>query len=118
MPNLEAVNSLPHRPDAWSASNAHCLARYQILIEAEADSLCRVLNLFAMQYLIPRQVNVLQQGEMLSIDVEIGDLTWHRAQVIGEKMRSLISVCSVELEQLAQPHITNPAVSLAAGSSP
>ena len=115
MPNLEAVTSLPHRPDAWSASNAQCLARYQILIEAEADSLCRVLNLFAMQYLIPQQVNVLQDDGMLNIEVEIDGLTWHRAQVIGEKMRSLISVCSVDLEQLPQPHASNPAVSLAAG---
>lgn len=115
MPNLEAVTSMPQRHDAWSAGNVHCCARYQIVIEAEADSLCRVLNLFAMQYLIPQQVNVVQQDQLLSIDVEIGGLTWHRAQVIGEKMRSLISVSSVSLEQLAQPHVSNSTVSLAVG---
>jgi acetolactate synthase small subunit len=115
MPNLEAVTSQLQRPDNWSAENAHCCARYQILVEAEADSLCRVLNLFAMQYLIPHQVNVLQQDEVLCIEVEVRGLTWHRAQVIAEKMRSLINVCSVELEQLAQPHVSNPTVSLAVG---
>jgi hypothetical protein len=115
MPNLEAVTSLPQRTDVWSASNAHCQVRYQILAEAEADTLCRLLNLFAMQYLIPRQVNVLQQDQMLSVEVEIDGLTWHRAKVIGEKMRSLINVCSVELEQVAQEHVSSPAVSLAAG---
>ncbi|MCI8207921.1 hypothetical protein AUC61_00100 [Pseudomonas sp. S25] len=115
MPNLEAVTSLPHRPDSWSADNAHCYARFEIIIEAEADSLCRVLNLFAMQYLIPRQVNVLQQDDALAIDVEVTHLTWHRAQVIAEKMRSLINVCSVELEQVAQPHVSTSTVSLAVG---
>lgn len=115
MPNLEAVTSLPQRPDTWSADNAHCCARYQILVEAEADSLCRVLNLFAMQYLIPRQVNVLQQDDVLAVDVEVTGLTWHRAQVIGEKMRSLINVCSVDLEQVAQLHVSNSTVSLAVG---
>jgi hypothetical protein len=115
MPNLEAVTSQPQRPDTWSADNAHCFARFQILIEAEPDSLCRVLNLFAMQYLIPRQVNVLQQDDVLGIDVEITGLTWHRAQVIGQKMRSLVNVCSVELEQVAEPHVSNSTVSLAVG---
>ncbi len=115
MPNLEAVTSLSQRPDTWAADNAHCCVRYQILVEAEADSLCRVLNLFAMQYLIPHQVNVMQENDVLGIDVEIANLTWHRAQVIAEKMRSLINVCSVELEQLAQPYVSNSTVSLAVG---
>ena len=115
MPNLEAVPALPHRPDVWSASNVHCSVRYQVEIEAEADSLCRVLNLFAMQYLIPQQINVLQQDEMLGIVVQLSGLTWHRAQVIGQKMRSLINVHSVDLEQLPAAHSAHPAVSLAAG---
>lgn len=115
MPNLEAVTSLPQRPDHWSGDNIHCCARFEIFIEAEADSLCRVLNLFAMQYLIPRQVNVLQQDDVLSIEVQVASLTWHRAQVIAEKMRSLVNVCSVELEQVAQPHVSTSTVSLVAG---
>lgn len=115
MPNLEAVTSHSQRPDNWAADNALCCARYQILVEAEADSLCRVLNLFAMQYLIPHQVNVMQENDVLGIDVEIANLTWHRAQVIAEKMRSLINVCSVELEQLVQPYVSNSTVSLAVG---
>lgn len=115
MPNLEAVTSLPHRPDAWSVNNAHCTARYHIVIEAEADSLCRLLNLFAMQYLIPQRVNVVQEDHMLTVEVQIDGLTWHRAQVIGEKMRSLINVSGVDLEQIAQPHALHSAVSLVAG---
>jgi hypothetical protein len=36
------------------------------------------------------------------MEVELDDLSWHRAQVIGAKLRNLISVCDVELE-LAEP---------------
>jgi hypothetical protein len=115
MSHLEAVHNAPLRPDAWSASNAHCRARYQVLAEAEPDLLCRVLNLFAMQYLIPQQVSVLQQDGMLMIEAQVGELTWHRAQVIGEKMRSLVSVCSVELESIAELHALPETMSLAAG---
>lgn len=77
--------------------------------------MCRVLNLFAMQYLIPHQINVLQQDDVLEIDIEVMALTWHRAQVIAEKMRSLINVCSVGLEQITEPHVSNSSVSLATG---
>ncbi|RON67954.1 hypothetical protein [Pseudomonas fluorescens] len=98
MPHLEAVNSSPTRADVWNVSNAHCLAQYQILAEAEPDLLVRVLNLFALQFLTPEQVNVQRLDDMLSIDMVMGGLSWHRAQVIAEKLRNLISVCSVNLQ--------------------
>jgi hypothetical protein len=97
MPPLEAV-SPPTRADVWNVSNAHCRVRYQLLAEAEPDLLCRVLNHFALQFLVPQQVNVLQQNDLLSIDVVLDGLSWHRAQVIAEKLRNLISVCSVDLQ--------------------
>ena len=115
MPHLEAVPAAPHRHDAWSAHNAHCRSRYQILAEAEPDLLCRVLNYFAMQYLIPQQVSVLQQEGMLMIEAEVDGMTWHRAQVIGEKMRNLINVCSVNLEPMGDFHVLSEPVSLAVG---
>jgi hypothetical protein len=115
MPPLEAVHNTPLRPDAWAANNAHCRARYQLLADAEPDLLCRVLNLFAMQYLIPQKVSVLQQDGQLMIEAEVGELTWHRAQVIGEKMRSLISVCSVDLQSITDLHVLPTSLSSAAG---
>lgn len=113
MPNLKVVSPSPLRPDVWSASNTHIRAHYQILAEAEPDLLCRVLNLFAMQYLIPQQVSVLQQDQMLMIDVQLDGLSAHRAQVIGEKMRNLIHICSVALE----PHEVHSALSQQAALS-
>ncbi|WP_268798973.1 hypothetical protein [Pseudomonas huanghezhanensis] len=115
MSHLEPVQSGLARQDVWSASNATCHVRYQLWVEAEADSICRVLNLFAMQYLIPQQVSVVQQQDMLMIKVEVDGLTWHRAQVIAEKMRSLINVCSVELESIAGLHAVPDAASSMAG---
>ncbi|MBV4485837.1 hypothetical protein HU727_009585 [Pseudomonas sp. SWRI153] len=97
MPYLEAVNSAPARADVWNVSNTHCLAQYQIVAEAEPDLLVRVLNLFALQCLTPQQMNVQRLDDLLSVDLVMGGLSWHRAQVIAEKLRNLISVCSVDL---------------------
>ena len=96
------MHSVPASPatrlDAWAVSNSHCQARYQILAEAEPDVLCRILNYFALQFLVPQQVNVTRDDDLLNIDVVMDGLSWHRAQVIGEKLRNLISVCSLELQ--------------------
>ena len=98
MLHLEAVNTPPARADVWNASNAHCRVRYQLLADAEPDLLCRALNLFALQFLTPQQMNVQREADNLSIEVVIDGLSWHRAQVIAEKLRNLVSVCSVELQ--------------------
>lgn len=96
------------RVDAWAVNNSHCQAHYRIIAEAEPDVLCRVLNYFALQFLTPSQVNVDRQADLLNIDVVMEGLSWHRAQVIGEKIRNLISVCSLDLWQLdaVQTHTT------------
>lgn len=98
MPHLEAVNTPPARVDAWNVGNAHCRVQYQLLAEAEPDLLCRALNLFALQFLTPEQVNVQRMDDLLSIDIVIDGLSGHRAEVIAEKLRNLISVCSVNLQ--------------------
>lgn len=68
-----------------------------------------------MQYLTPQQVNVLQQEGMLLINIEVDGMTWHRAQVIGEKMRNLINICTVDLEPIGDLHVLSEPVSLAVG---
>ena len=98
MPHLEAVNTPTTRADVWNVSNAHCRVQYQLLAEAEPDLLCRALNLFALQFLTPEQVNVQRLDDLLSVDIVIDGLSWHRAEVIAEKLRNLISVCSVTLQ--------------------
>ncbi|MGE8182799.1 hypothetical protein [Pseudomonas mandelii] len=98
MPHLEAVNTSPIRADVWHAGNAHRRVHYQLLAEAEPDLLCRALNLFALQFLTPQQVSAQRMDDLMSIDIVMDGLSWHRAQVIAEKLRNLINVCSVELQ--------------------
>lgn len=93
---VEATHT-PARVDAWAVNSAHCQAHYQIVAEAEPDVLCRVLNYFALQFLTPQQVNVSREDDLLNIDIVMDGLSWHRAQVIGEKIRNLISVCSLDV---------------------
>ncbi|QHG67592.1 hypothetical protein [Pseudomonas putida] len=49
------------RSDAWAANASHSTVRYRLQAEAEPDTLCRVLNLFALQSLTPHSVQVSQQ---------------------------------------------------------
>ncbi|WP_017530888.1 hypothetical protein [Pseudomonas fluorescens] len=85
------------RVDAWATHTAHCQAHYQIVAEAEPDVLCRILNFFALQFLTPSQVTVTRADGLLNVDIVMDGLSWHRAQVIGEKIRNLISVCTLHL---------------------
>ena len=101
MPPLEAVHPST-RPDVWANNAAPCAVRFCIQAEAEADVLCRVLNLFALQQLVPRHVEVMRDDDSFSISIVSDEQSWHRAQVIGEKLRNLVSVFDMTLE-LAQP---------------
>ena len=87
---------------AWAASNAHSTVHYRLQAEAEPDSLCRVLNLFALQFLTPHHVQVSQQDDWLAIEIGIGGLSWHRAEVIAQKLRNLVCVAEVSLVNLAR----------------
>ncbi|PYY80136.1 hypothetical protein DNK59_24925 [Pseudomonas sp. TKO26] len=100
MPFHTPVPSPATRADVWNHDNAQCHVHYQLLADVEADVLCRVLNHFALQLLVPHRVAVLQQDDTLHIEVELAGLSWHRARVIGDKLRNLISVISVELQLL------------------
>lgn len=85
------------RVDAWAVNSAHCQAHYQIVAEAEPDVVCRVLNYFALQFLTPQQVTVNREEDLLNIGIVMDGLSSHRAQVIGEKIRNLISVCTLDV---------------------
>ena len=99
MPSLNAVSPSP-RADVWAAHATPCTVRFCIVAEAEADVLCRTLNLFALQQLIPQQVEVMRDDDLLRIEIVSNEQSWHRAQVIGEKLRNLVSVCDLELYQV------------------
>ncbi|MGC5699364.1 hypothetical protein J4P02_04075 [Pseudomonas sp. NFXW11] len=103
MPPLD--HSPAPRADVWHVDNSHCPVHYQVTAEAEADVLCRVLNHFALQFLVPQRVTVVQEDAMLHIDMQLDGLSWHRARVIGDKLRNLISVASVQLQRAQPSHL-------------
>ncbi|PMZ31292.1 hypothetical protein C1X25_35605, partial [Pseudomonas sp. GW247-3R2A] len=45
-----------------------------------------------------QQVSAQRMDDLMSIDIVMDGLSWHRAEVIAEKLRNLINVCSVELQ--------------------
>ncbi|WP_210641916.1 hypothetical protein [Pseudomonas sp. Tri1] len=105
MPPFEAVATAPTRADVWHSANAHCRVQYHLLAEAEPDLLCRALNLFALQGLTPQWAHVERHDDLLSLEVILDGLSWHRAQVLAEKLRNLISVCSVDLQDAATARV-------------
>ncbi|UVK83340.1 hypothetical protein LOY46_01080 [Pseudomonas sichuanensis] len=97
------------RTDAWAATAAHSTVHYHLQTEAEPDTLCRVLNLFALQFLTPHSVQVSQCDDLLDVQIGIGGLSWHRAEVIAQKLRNLVCVADVSLHNL--PRLAHAAVS-------
>lgn len=95
---MNALERPQPRSDVWAAHASHSTVRYCLQAEAEPDSLCRVLNLFALQFLTPHSVQVSQQDDLLDIEIGIGGLSWHRAEVIAQKLRNLVCVGDVTLE--------------------
>lgn len=72
-------------------------AHYRVDTECDADVLCRLLNLFALQGQIPAEVQALRQEDGLQIGLRLTTLPRHRAELIAERMRGMVSVCSVDL---------------------
>ena len=107
MPHLEVITPSP-RPDVWASHAAPCQVLFHIQAEADADVLCRVLNLFALQQLIPQHVQALRDGDTLSIEIRSHEQSWHRAQIIGEKLRNLISVFDLQVQPV--PAAKDPAM--------
>lgn len=100
----ERFNSLERYEAAPVRSESNKVRyHYHLEAEAESDSLCRVLNLFALQCLTPHGVAMEQQDDLLLIDIAIDGLSWNRAQLIAQKMRNLICVCEVALRTTLLP---------------
>lgn len=91
----------PLRTDVWAANARHSDVCYRLQVEAEPDSLCRILNLFALQFLVPHQLHMEQHDDLLHVELGVSGLSWHRAELIAQKMRNLICVVEVNLEPSA-----------------
>lgn len=71
--------------------------RYLIRAELDADILCRLLNQFALQGHVPAEVESSRREDWLDIALRVDSLPRHRAEVIAQRMRGMVSVWSVDL---------------------
>lgn len=87
------------RPDGWTRRPADMArqAHFAIRAENDADVLCKLLNLFALQGWLPAEVHAVQAGEWLQVDLRVTGMPEQRGEVMAERMRSLVSVATVEL---------------------
>ncbi|WP_428851091.1 hypothetical protein [Pseudomonas alabamensis] len=103
--------SHPERLVAQHAFDAHpapAEVRYWLSAEAESDSVCRVLNLFALQSLMPHELHVRQRGDLLDMEIAVSGLAAPRAQLIARKIRNLI--CVEDASVRCQPLLTEACV--------
>lgn len=96
--------ALAPREDVWNPAHLPGQARtlsFTILAEADADILSRLLAYFAQLQLVPQWLESSRQGDELLLRLRQDGLTLHRAEVIAQKMRSLVSVFSVDVQPAA-----------------
>ncbi|MFG9931827.1 hypothetical protein [Pseudomonas aeruginosa] len=88
------------RPNVWetSCADTETLSIFHIEGMADPDLLCRVLNLFAVQSFTPERVRADREDHKIRLLLTFPGLSQHRASVIAEKLRSLVTVLAVRLE--------------------
>ncbi|HCF2343818.1 hypothetical protein ABZQ16_17545 [Pseudomonas paraeruginosa] len=88
------------RPNVWESSCAdgETLSIFHVEGMADPELLCRVLNLFAVQSFTPERVRADREEHKIRLTLAYQGLSQHRASVIAEKLRSLVTVLGVRLE--------------------
>ncbi|MBH9399978.1 hypothetical protein I5L42_30630 [Pseudomonas aeruginosa] len=88
------------RPNVWESScaDSETLSIFHVEGMAAPELLCRVLNLFAVQSFTPERVRADREEHKIRLTLSYQGLSQHRASVIAEKLRSLVTVLGVRLE--------------------
>lgn len=76
-------------------------ASYEATAQPDPGMLIRILNLFALRDHVPVRVRSRTLGPLLHVAVDVQDLPEHEAELIAAKMRALVGVTAVRLEQIA-----------------
>ena len=76
---------------------------FKIRGDASPQLLMRILGLLAQQDRMPDRATIAKVGETLEVVIAIGALPRHRADVVAEKIRSMIGTHSVQLAWHASP---------------
>lgn len=76
-------------------------ASYEATAEPEPGMLIRILNLFALRDHVPVRVRSRTLGNRLQVSVDVLGIADAEAELIAAKMRALVGVSTVRLEQMA-----------------
>jgi hypothetical protein len=97
LPALHLVEYSLDQQDRPVPTEAAADALYLIRAEIDADILCRLLNQFALQGHVPAEVESSRREDWMDIALRVNTLPRYRAEVIAQRMRGMVSVCSVDL---------------------
>jgi hypothetical protein len=76
-------------------------ASFEATAEPDPGMLIRILNLFALRDHVPVRVRSRSFGDRLQVAVDVHGLDETEADLIAAKMRALVGVSAVRLEQMA-----------------
>lgn len=88
---------------ATGREDACVTATYRVRTADCPQVLLRLLGLFAQQDLVPLHVSARRSGVGLDVRICQASLVEHRANVIAEKMRSIVTVHLVQLDYQSSP---------------
>lgn len=97
LPALNLLELSLDQQDRPVPTEAAADVRYLIRAEIDADILCRLLNQFALQGHVPAEVESSRREGWLDIALRVNTLPRYRAEVIAQRMRGMVSICSVDL---------------------
>ena len=75
-------------------------ASYQATAEPDPGMLIRILNLFALRDHVPSRVRSRVLAGRLQVEVDVANLTDTEAEQIAQRMRAMVGVSTVRLEQM------------------
>ena len=78
-------------------------ATFAVTAELCPQILCRLLGLIAQQSRLVERVEAHQAPGCLKVRLIVTDMEAHQAEIVAEKMRSLVSVRSVWLSWVGSP---------------
>jgi hypothetical protein len=76
-------------------------ASFEAVADPDPGMLIRILNLFALRDHVPVRVRSRTLGDRLQVAVDVAGLAEAEAELIAAKMRALVGVSAVRLEQMA-----------------
>lgn len=76
-------------------------ARFKVSGDASSQLLMRIFGLLAQQDLLPQHATMHHRGGVLEVQMSTVLLSRHRAEVIAEKMRSMVETHQVQFSWTA-----------------